>query len=281
MTTIRSQRSTRSGFTLVEMAIVLVIIGIILAAVMKGRDLLSSAEQTRQEQSYFMKWLTITNEYYKAVKRPLGDGPKYGGLHTTNGYMDNVFSGRPNVRDAIFNATSTVGIDICSLVKTPLNDITDGTWKCPDGYNPFQTLLDSEFSGKVRTYVAWVNVLLTFPSPIPGGTPELRRKNALIFENVPLAYAKRIDSTLDGTVNGASGQCLNLSNPVNGIEMHPDVNLNTATVTPAFWTSSPTHFSTTSPFNSEHYLTNTTPQDWATSADRRNRLYTVGIILPY
>jgi prepilin-type N-terminal cleavage/methylation domain-containing protein len=266
------------GFTLVEMAIVLVIIGIILAAVMKGRDLISSGEETRQEQSFFQKWLTITNDYYKATKRPLGDGKKYGGFETTSdGYSDTLYAWNSAARDMVFNATNTVGMDPCMLVKSNLNDLSTGTNTCPESLNPFQTMLDTEFSGKVRTYVAWLNYTLTLDDATGSGT-ELRRKNVLAFINVPIAYAKRLDSTIDGTVDGAAGKCLNLTG-TDGTPITVDSNILNNGLD---WTDiSSTNYVTTSGGGESSDAQTCTPADWATDAGNRDVLYTVGIVLDY
>ncbi len=271
----------QQGFTLVEMAIVLVIIGIILAAVMKGRDLISSSEETRQEQSYFMKWLTITDDYYKAVKRPLGDGDKNGGLsgQGSDGYCDNIFGGRPNNFNTIFNATNTVGVDPCSLVKTNLNDLTQSAYACVDNLNPFQTMIDTDFAGKIRVYVGWCNYNLEFPDAAGTGT-ELRRKNVLAFFNVPVGYAKRLDSTIDGTVNGKAGKCLNLTENA----LTPSTNVNILGNGPVVsLTANPARLTTTTGLGGTAAISATTnyPYSWPTQASERGQLLTVGIVLDY
>ncbi|RLB13217.1 MAG: prepilin-type cleavage/methylation domain-containing protein, partial [Deltaproteobacteria bacterium] len=53
-----------SGFTLIEMAIVLIIIGIIIGAVVKGKDLVRSAEQKRLYTTWAREWQVTFNNYY-------------------------------------------------------------------------------------------------------------------------------------------------------------------------------------------------------------------------
>ena len=52
------------GFTLIEMALVLIIIGIIIGAIVKGRDLIQSAEQKKIFTKYVNAWQTAYLEFY-------------------------------------------------------------------------------------------------------------------------------------------------------------------------------------------------------------------------
>jgi len=66
-------RSRHSGFTLVEMAVVLVIIGVILGAVMIGRDVQRNAEYTRIKQTFVDQWVVAYNTYHQRLGAPIGD----------------------------------------------------------------------------------------------------------------------------------------------------------------------------------------------------------------
>lgn len=61
------------GFTLIEMAIVLIIIGIIIGAVVKGKDLIKSAEQKRIYSVFLNAWNLSFNNYYDRSGWILGD----------------------------------------------------------------------------------------------------------------------------------------------------------------------------------------------------------------
>jgi prepilin-type N-terminal cleavage/methylation domain-containing protein len=64
---------TQSGFTLVEMSVVLLIIGLILGAVSIGKDLQRDAEYTRVKQKFVDSWASAYNAYYLRAGVVLGD----------------------------------------------------------------------------------------------------------------------------------------------------------------------------------------------------------------
>ena len=61
------------GFTLVEMAIVLVVIGLILGAVSIGKDLQRNAEYDKIKQKFVDQWAQDYNTYYQRTGVVLGD----------------------------------------------------------------------------------------------------------------------------------------------------------------------------------------------------------------
>jgi prepilin-type N-terminal cleavage/methylation domain-containing protein len=63
----------QQGFTLVEMSIVLVVIGIILGAVAIGTGLQRDAEQKRIKQTFIDQWVQAYNSYYQRTGVVLGD----------------------------------------------------------------------------------------------------------------------------------------------------------------------------------------------------------------
>jgi prepilin-type N-terminal cleavage/methylation domain-containing protein len=65
--------SKQAGFTLVEMAIVLVIIGLILGAVSIGKDLQRDAEYAKVKQKFVDQWVSAYNGHYQRAGVVLGD----------------------------------------------------------------------------------------------------------------------------------------------------------------------------------------------------------------
>ncbi|MDO9403483.1 MAG: prepilin-type N-terminal cleavage/methylation domain-containing protein [Polaromonas sp.] len=68
-----SPSSSQQGFTIVEMAVVLVIIGVILGAVMIGRDAQRNAEYLRIRQTFVNQWAVVYNSYWQRMGSPVGD----------------------------------------------------------------------------------------------------------------------------------------------------------------------------------------------------------------
>jgi len=77
------------GFTLIEMAIVLIIIGIIIGAVVKGKDLVRSAEQKRLYSKFINSWEVAYNAYYDRTGRILGDTATNDNSGTRDGHCSN------------------------------------------------------------------------------------------------------------------------------------------------------------------------------------------------
>lgn len=68
-----SARSGQSGFTLVELAIVLAVIGLIIGAVAIGKDVQRNAEYTKIKNKFIDQWEQSYNQYYQRTGVVLGD----------------------------------------------------------------------------------------------------------------------------------------------------------------------------------------------------------------
>lgn len=110
---------SQRGFTLVEMSIVLVIIGLILGAVSIGKDLQRDAEYAKIKQKFVDQWAQAYNAYYQRAGVVLGDdqteprvmvnGANYAaaaGLPISGGDMTGVTAPAAICQPALANATS-------------------------------------------------------------------------------------------------------------------------------------------------------------------------------
>src|SRR3989339_1080059 len=78
------------GFTLIEIAIVLVIIGLIIGAAVKGRDLIQSGKQKKFYTNSLKAWEVAVVSYYDRTGQVLGDGGANGGTGAVDGIFDNI-----------------------------------------------------------------------------------------------------------------------------------------------------------------------------------------------
>ena len=71
----RIRKSNQRGFTLVEMAVVLAVIGLILGAVMIGQDVLRQGEYVKIRQKFIDQWKLSYDSYFNKTGVPVGDDP--------------------------------------------------------------------------------------------------------------------------------------------------------------------------------------------------------------
>jgi len=194
------------GFTLVEMAIVLVIIGIILAGIMKGRDIVRGSQVKQFSQGFAQKWVTIASTYYDKVGQHLCDGTANGGVSTVNGgavngRMDGGYYGQTNpvgTRDLLLQALRDVGITPCTMIKSDLEDDTSTT-SCNNGYNIYERTVEGEYTGKARVGVGFVGAQIGASGPV---------RNCVFLRNVPTDVAIGLDTLIDGQADGQNGACI-------------------------------------------------------------------------
>ena len=170
----------RSGFTLIELSIVLIIIGLIIGGVIKGKDLIRGSEQKKTFNTWVKGWQIAVSTYQDRTGNVLADGEMNGGTEDEDpdGEMDDIdLDDTTTVQDRL----KEVGIDV------PTSNIagTNG-----GGYR---------IKGKYITENATAG--LYYLSSATDGTD----KNKLYIKNVPTDVAIAWDTIVDGEMNPSKG----------------------------------------------------------------------------
>ncbi|PIE65569.1 MAG: hypothetical protein CSA26_03030 [Desulfobacterales bacterium] len=163
------------------MAIVLVIIGLILGAAVKGKDVIHSAKQKKFYTSFLKPWELAVGSYYDRTGKLLGDGRANGGLEDfANGRFDNVY--RENDLGGINPALKRVGI-------TPLQT---------NGANNFSYPYTGAYSGSREIGVGFCAFRDGSGSGVIG--------NYLYFYYLSTDLAIAMDTLIDGQKDGIAGK---------------------------------------------------------------------------
>ncbi len=169
------------GFTLIEMAIVLVIIGLILGAVIKGKDVLNSAKQKKFYTTSVKSWELAAATYFDRTGNLLGDGTANGGTQATrNGQFDNVLGNNFDAGGGIDARLQAVGLEV------PVSNTDEsGEYSFTGVYSGSQVV-------RLNLYYLYSHT-------------DLRYRNALYFTRMPTDLAIALDTMVDGEADPTKG----------------------------------------------------------------------------
>jgi len=171
------------GFTLVELAIVLVIIGIILGAILKGQELINNAKVKRLQNDLKGLEAAIWTFYDRTGRLP--------GDCNNNGTIEVSLTTPPTL------STSTdAPSSFCTAenADAPFNDLKYATILPQNAANA--DLAKTPFSGSF--FAIGYNGTAGF--------------NAIAVYNIPAWAARMIDVSIDGSMNGTAGRIRNMAN---------------------------------------------------------------------
>ncbi len=179
------------GFTLIEMAILLVIIGLILGAVLKGQELIGNAKVKKLQQQYINGLDGFIWGFYDRKGRFPGDCNNNGLI----GYA--LPNGPANPNPYAVTAVSTNTNPTADYCATPTTAETQNT--------PWSDLRSQGFFSANATN----QEITRFPgfgtqTEVRIGTANAR--NAIVVYNIPSYAAQMIDTSIDGNQNVTSGR---------------------------------------------------------------------------
>jgi len=160
------KKTNKKAFTLLEISIVLIVIGIIISAVMSGRDVISSSDSKQFYQTFARKYSTIIDGYYDRMGKELGDS-------NSDGYFDGV--------DLNISSVQNSGIDISKIISSNKTDLS--TYQLNSQIVGYTTV-------KVKLYSYNIDGKL---------------ENFIILSNIPKDIAIAVDKYIDGISDGRSG----------------------------------------------------------------------------
>ena len=160
------------GFTLIEMAIVLIIIGVIIGAVVKGKDVIKSAQQKRLYTTFAREWQMTYNNYYDRTGWILGDDDSNGNTNRDGRAGDAAPASEANL--------------VAQLTAIGLTPPADG----PTGFSNVRTYTDGQ--GRQYTLILQLDSDTNF-----GNFIQINSTNGIPMD-LGMAWDKIVDGTRDG-----------------------------------------------------------------------------------
>jgi prepilin-type N-terminal cleavage/methylation domain-containing protein len=190
------------GFTLVEMSIVLIIIGIILGAVIKGKDLIRSGEQKRIYNSFIKQWQIVYQDYFDRTGWILGDV-----ADSDNGTAAGGRDGAVSLAGTDYAGDATLIAD--QLARVGLSTPTAGSGPSPLQY-PYQDSTGTQryINLAFQANAAWGNHI-RITSTAVGSAGD---------EGPPNDLALALDRLIDGQADGTRGEVTYDTNRNNGAQ---------------------------------------------------------------
>lgn len=182
-----SHPSRQSGFTLVELSITLLVIGLLLGAMAIGRDLQRTAANQRLSTDFVQGWQLAYENYINGVGYPPGDAPA-------------------NPTGRVNGATAPAGTRLCG--DTMINAFLAAGVRLPEGRTNGQqdryVYLDSNGNPQ-EVQVCFQSVDWAEPGATQA-TFNTRPRNVMVLSGVTYSLVSMLDQQIDGRSDARFGR---------------------------------------------------------------------------
>ncbi|AWB59183.1 hypothetical protein DBO93_17525 [Colwellia sp. Arc7-D] len=185
-----------SGFTLIEMSLVLVIIGLILGAVSISGNLQKSAATKAAYTDFIYPWAGVYRSYHQLTGRVLGDSA-VSPSGRVNGSLDD-----PICLDSVVDDEDTDDTLRVQLLNLKM-DLPTGRGEFKET-NYVVTDKDSN-PRQIELCFAYTDSWIVGYKDKAKNNPVIKNSNVMIIKNLPIELAEEIDVLVDKTVNGTTG----------------------------------------------------------------------------
>jgi prepilin-type N-terminal cleavage/methylation domain-containing protein len=205
------------GFTLVEISLVLVVIGLILGAVSIGKDLQRNAEYKKVKQKFIDQWVLAYNQYYDRIGVVPGDDPSYPAqvvysTSITDAGSGNYSASLANVLQSAADPASSFTQEqadatmLCGVAPTTAytsnvlrNYFVEAGIELPPGrdFNQEDKYIYLDSNGNPHQ----IDVCFRWLVPAEAGAG-----NSMIISGLTPDLAKMLDVAIDGRAEGESGR---------------------------------------------------------------------------
>jgi prepilin-type N-terminal cleavage/methylation domain-containing protein len=171
------------GFTLIEMSIVLIVIGLVLGAVSIGKDLQRNAVYQKISQSFIQGWALAYQSHFDRVNLVVSDNPLSPTLMVNS------------------NAGEVCGLTLQGVMDAAGVQMPPGR---AEGSEDKYVYLDTNGNPQ-QTEICFDNIPWSVDGLNPG-TYMLRNKNVMVVKGITPDLARLLDNSVDGLADARFGQ---------------------------------------------------------------------------